>query len=75
VSNDMINETINDTIKSTGEILLDLISNNHGISKEELARKTGKSLSTVSREIKKLSDSDKIKRIGSNKVGHWEIVE
>jgi len=60
----------NETIKSTGEILLDLISNNHGISKEELVHKTGKSLSTISREIKKLTDSKKIKRIGSNKAGH-----
>ena len=69
------NEPINEPIKSLGERLLSLISSNQGISKEELAEKTDKSRSTITREIKKLCDAGKIKRIGSNKVGHWEIAE
>ena len=52
-----------------------MIRNNHGISKEALAQKTRKSQSTVSREIKKLFDAEKIRRVGSNKAGQWEIIE
>jgi Predicted transcriptional regulator containing an HTH domain and an uncharacterized domain shared with the mammalian protein Schlafen len=74
-SNDPINEPISEPIKSIEETMLNLISDNPAISKEELAQKTDRSRSTITREIKKLVDAGKIKRVGSNKSGHWEIVE
>lgn len=39
----------------------------------ELANATSLSERTVTRELKKLKDSGKIRRVGSNKTGHWEI--
>ena len=39
----------------------------------ELANSTSLSQRTVTRELKKLKDAEKIKRIGSNKTGYWEI--
>ncbi len=33
------------------------------------------SLSTVRRKIKVLRDNGKIERIGSDKTGHWKIIE
>ena len=43
-------------------------------TKEELAEKIGKSRATVTRILAKLVDEGKIKRVGSNKTGHWEIL-
>jgi ATP-dependent DNA helicase RecG len=40
-----------------------------------IAELTGLSTRTVSREIRILRDSGKIRRIGSDRAGHWEIVE
>jgi len=41
----------------------------------ELANATSLSERTITRELKKLKDSGKIRRVGSNKTGYWEIVE
>ena len=48
---------------------------NPGINKETLASKTGKSRATVTRIIKLLTEHGKIKRVGSDKTGRWEIVD
>ena len=68
-----VNEPINEPIKPIEEWLIELIGEQQGISKEELVKKTGKSRSTITREIKKLSDLGRIKRVGSNKRGYWEV--
>ena len=44
-------------------------------TKEEVAAATGLSRATVTRSYQKLAELGKIKRIGSNKTGHWKITE
>jgi len=33
----------------------------------------GKDIRTIARAIKKLQDTDKLERVGSDKTGHWQI--
>ena len=42
-------------------------------TREFLAQKTGKTVRTIQRALDKLSIDGKIKRIGSNKTGYWEV--
>ena len=42
-------------------------------TRESLAKKTGRTVRTIQRALGKLSESGKIKRIGSNKTGYWEV--
>lgn len=43
-------------------------------TREALAQKTGKTVRTIQRALDKLSKEGKIKRIGSNKAGYWEVI-
>ena len=58
----------NDTEKT----IISAIKSNPYVSQEALAKLCNKSRITISRIIKK---SNKIKRVGPDKGGHWEIVE
>ena len=70
-------------IKETNEISLsdidkkvfDLIKTKEGWRKEDIAKKTNKSLITIQRSIKKLIDNHYIKRVGSNKTGYWVAIK
>jgi ATP-dependent DNA helicase RecG len=55
--------------------ILDFIRSNPEISYDNLARLTGKDRTTVMRNISKLKTLGFLKRIGSKKTGHWEIIE
>lgn len=44
------------------------------MTRKQLAKETGKTVRTVQRALDKLSMNGKIKRIGSNKTGYWEII-
>jgi len=55
--------------------LLNLIRVNPSISYDELAMLTQKDRSTVMRNIRKLKDIGILKRVGSKKTGHWEVLE
>ena len=65
-TNEPINEQIN--------LILSLLKEKPSYTKEELAEKIGKSRATVTRLLSKLVDEGKIKRVGSNKTGHWEVL-
>lgn len=43
-------------------------------TREILAQKTGKTVRTIQRALDKLSKEGRIKRIGSNKAGYWEVM-
>ena len=42
-------------------------------TREKLAEKTGRTVRTIQRALDKLSGDGKIRRIGSNKTGYWEV--
>ena len=62
----------NDTENDTEKTIISAIKSNPYVSQEALAKLCNKSRITISRIIKK---SNKIKRVGPDKGGHWEIVE
>jgi len=47
---------------------------NNKISANKIAKKTGYSIATVKREMAKLKEKGKLKRIGPDKGGYWELV-
>lgn len=65
------NEPVNEPVK----LVLAVIADNPNLSKEKIAEKIGMSRATVTRALAKLVEIGAIKRVGSDKSGHWEIVE
>ena len=55
------------------QVIFNLIQNNDGISKAEMAIRIGKSEKTVQRLISSLTKKQVIEREGSNKSGSWKI--
>jgi len=66
------NDTDNDTDR--GQIIMNLIKKDSRITLSQLAKKLIVSRSTILREIKDLKANGKLKRIGTEKSGHWEIL-
>lgn len=60
---------------SAEEKILDAIKENAKITQKQLAAVTGLSLRGVEWNMAKLKNEGKIKRLGSDKKGTWEIVE
>jgi ATP-dependent DNA helicase RecG len=67
-------DTTNDTLNSTEKRIAELINNNRNITTREMAEILAYSRSTVSRIISEMKKSGKLKRVGSNKSGYWDIV-
>lgn len=55
--------------------LLEFIQSNTAVSYDELAEITHKDRTTIMRNIRKLKEAGFLRRIGSRKTGHWEVVE
>jgi ATP-dependent DNA helicase RecG len=75
--NDRINDTLNpnEPIKSLANELLRILQQYPTASKEVFAQKIGKNRATVTRYLQLLREQGKIKRIGSKKTGHWEVLK
>ena len=78
---DTVNDTVNDTVKvgapqlsKTEQTVLDAISSYPDYSYEKLAAQCNLSRPTIARTIKTLQNRELIRRIGSDKTGHWEVV-
>ena len=68
VESDTVNDTVNDTV-------FNLIKQNPMITSTEISLQLKISLSTTKRRIKELKETGQIERIGSDKAGHWRIIE
>ena len=73
-SNDTKDDTINDTKENREQDILNVIRRNKYSTRETISEELGISTATVGRELQKLQKIGLIKRIGSNKTGHWEII-
>lgn len=68
---DLVNEPVNEPLKS----ILEVIRKNPYFSKEVIAVETGKSRATITRALSKLQNDGIIKRVGSDKTGHWVVIQ
>lgn len=67
-------ETEKSSQKSSQKIL-ELLKQNENITTEELANLLGISRRAVAKQIASLKEKEKIRRIGPDKGGHWEVLE
>jgi len=72
--NDGVNGGVNPSLDPLDEQLLALIRHNPFLTLPELAVQTGKSPRTVERRVGKLK-ARHLRRVGSDKTGHWEVLE
>ena len=56
------------------KMVLAILADNPDLSKEKIAERIGMSRATVTRAFAKLVEEKLIKRVGSDKSGHWEII-
>lgn len=55
--------------------ILELLRQEPRLSAKELATLLNKTTRTIERHFKMLREQGKIKRVGSDKAGHWEVIE
>ncbi|MCR4610912.1 MAG: putative DNA binding domain-containing protein [Lachnospiraceae bacterium] len=72
-TNVRINVQINTVLTEAEQVIFNLIQNNDGITKSEMAVRIGKSEKTVQRIISSLTKKNVIEREGSNRTGKWKV--
>ena len=75
IENDEKNEPVNEPVNDSVKLVLEIISKSPNLSKEHIALQIGKSRATVTRALATLVKLGKIQRVGSDKNGHWEIIQ
>lgn len=68
-------KTVEMTVEKTVEKILGLLATNPRITQKEIMNNTGLTRRGVEWNLKKLKNERKIKRIGPDKGGYWEIVK
>ena len=63
------------TVEIAVEKILGLLKANPQITQKEIMNNTGLTRRGVEWNLKKLKDEKKIRRIGPDKGGHWEVVK
>jgi ATP-dependent DNA helicase RecG len=67
--------TVRETVGKTVGKILEAIRDNPAITREELSQLTDLSIRGVEWNLARLKKEGKIKRIGPDKGGHWEIID
>ena len=75
ILSDTANDTVKPQIDTANDTVFSLIKRDTKITAKEISERLKMSLSTVKRKIKALRDNGKIERIGSDKTGHWKIMQ
>ena len=71
-----VNDGVNDGVKMTKselDVYSEIIKNNN-LTAEEISKILNKTKRTIERIIYSLKEKNIIKRVGSDKTGHWEII-
>lgn len=68
------NAPVNIAGMKTNDAILKLIAQNSHITRKEMAKQIGKDIRTIGRAIKQLQEKKQLKRVGSDKTGHWELI-
>ena len=61
--------------KKTTDWLLELIRGNPKITFAEMVSAAGISRSAIQKHIERLKDAQRLRRVGPDKGGHWEVIE
>ena len=70
-----VSEGVPNGVSDTAKAIYSHIKNNPNISRSELVNLTGISLKNVQKHINRLKELGLIQRIGSTRLGYWEIIE
>ena len=69
-----VGEKVGEKLSKNQTKILEFMEIDKSISARELAEKIGISTRKIEENIKVLKEMHRIKRIGSDKGGHWEII-
>ncbi|MBE0400161.1 Fic family protein [Halomonas sp. FME1] len=58
----------------TPEAIMALIQHNPAITRQQIADTIGKDIRTIGRAMTKLQQAGRLKRVGPDKSGHWEVI-
>lgn len=70
-----LQDTLTDVIAKTSEKIMAALRTNNGLTIAELARSIGVTTRSIERNLQKLQDKGRLRRVGSDRGGRWEIVE
>ena len=69
-----VNAPVNAPVSSLQGMLLEWIRQDPRVSYDKLAELASKDRTTIMRNLARLKDLEKLRRIGPNKGGHWEVL-
>ncbi|MDR2670970.1 MAG: winged helix-turn-helix transcriptional regulator [Oscillospiraceae bacterium] len=69
-----VSETVSETVNRQAKILA-ILAENPKITVRQIVEIFDLSRTTVSRELRSLKQANRIRRVGSDKSGHWHVVE
>ncbi|OYT11336.1 MAG: hypothetical protein B6I18_04595 [Bacteroidetes bacterium 4572_112] len=71
----LIKSILKKTSEKTSEKILSLLKENSNITISQMAEVIGVSSRSIERNVKKLKSERKLKRIGPDKGGYWEVLD
>jgi len=63
-----------DGLAESQQKIIRLVLKNPKISKKEMAEKVGISTTAIDKNIAALKEKNILKRVGSDRAGHWEVI-
>lgn len=60
--------------QSTKDKIITLLKENNTLTRDELSQQTDVSTNAIKQHLAQLKEQNKLKRVGSNKSGHWEVL-
>ena len=74
VAQDVVENVVENVVDRMDLIVL-LLKEDNTLSAAQLAKQLGVTARTIQRDLEKLSKAERIKHIGPDKGGHWEILK
>jgi len=70
-----VGDKVGETLSANQEKIIELIKTNSFISANNLSKEIGISQRKVEENMRKLKEINRIKRVGPDRGGHWEVIE
>jgi predicted HTH transcriptional regulator len=71
----LVNDPVSDPVNERMNKVLQMLGQNKYSTREQLADASNVSVETIKRDLRKLREQGRLKRIGSDKTGYWEVLE